>query len=320
MKALVTAEFTDDGVRRLEALGYDVTLAGWGVTHQTLDRDELPAAAAGAALILTEIEVIDRHLLSTLPELALVGTARGGPANVDLVACAERGLPVLFTPGRNAESVADFTIGLLLALVRQIPAAERHLRTDGWLVGNELPYLHFRGPELAGLTLGLIGYGAVGRRVAQRARDGFGMQVRFTDPQVAGSMPLAELIGDSDVLSLHCPRSPETRHLIDAAALASMRPGSYLINTAGGDVVDQTALAAALTEGRLAGAALDVFGTEPLPRDDPLLNTPGLLITPHLAGAAYDVVRHHTGLLCDDVERWHRGEPLRHQARASAAR
>lgn len=320
MKALVTAEFTDDGMRRLTALGYDVTRAGWGVTHQPLEPHELIAAAIGAALILTEIEVIDRNLLAAVPELALVGTARGGPANVDLAACAERGLPVLYTPGRNAESVADFTIGLLLALVRQLPAAEQHLRTEGWLVGHELPYLHFRGPELAGLTLGLVGCGAVGRRVAQRARDGFGMQVRFTDPQVDGSVPLAELLSASDILSLHCPRTPETSHLIDAAALALMRPGSYLINTAGGDVVDQQALVAALTDGHLAGAALDVFGTEPLPRDDPLLSAPGLLLTPHLAGAAYDVVRHHTGLLCDDVERWHRGEPLRHQASASAAR
>ena len=320
MKALVTAEFTADGVRRLEALGYRVMRAGWGVTHQPLARQDLVAAAAGVQLLLTEIETVDRPVLDALPDLALVGTARGGPANVDLTACAERGLPVLFTPGRNAESVADFTIGLLLALLRQIPAADRHLRAHGWLVGDELPYLHFRGPELGALTLGLIGYGAVGTRVAKRARDGFGMAVCFTDPAVEGSVPLPDLLSSVDVLSLHCPRLPETHHLIDGAALSRLRPGSYLVNTAGGAVVDPVALRAALDSGHLAGAALDVYEREPLPADDPLLGAPRLLLTPHLAGAATDVVRHHTELLCDDVERWHRGEPLRHQAKASAAR
>lgn len=320
MKALVTAEFTADGVRRLEALGYTVRRAGWGVTGDVLDRPALLAAAAGASLLLTEIETVDASVLAALPELALVGTARGGPANVDLAACAARNVPVLYTPGRNADSVADFTLGLLLALIRQIPAADRHLRDQGWQVGDDLPYLHFRGPELAGRTLGIVGFGAVGQRVAQRARDGFAMRVLFTDPYVAGSVPLLDLLAACDVLSLHCPRGPDTRHLLDAAALARLKPTAYLLNTAGGDVVDVEALAAALAAGQLAGAALDVFPVEPLPRDSVLLRTPHLLLTPHLAGAAYDVVRHHTDLLCDDVERWHRREPLRHQASPSATR
>lgn len=314
MKALVTAEFTDEGVCRLEALGYQVERAGWGVTGEVLDRPALISAAAGAQLVLTEIEQIDEHVLAALPELGLIGTARGGPVNIDIAACAARGISVLFTPGRNADSVADFTMGLVLGLVRQIPAAERHLREVGWLVGSALPYLHFRGPELAGLRLGLVGYGAVGERVAQRARDGFGMKVLFSDPYVAGATGFDELLTVSDIVSLHCPRLPETRHLIGAGALARMRRGSYLINTAGGDIVDAAALVVALKSGHLAGAALDVFATEPVPRDSPLLQTPGLVLTPHLAGAAYDVVRHHTDLLCSDVERWHRGEDLVHAA------
>ncbi len=115
-------------------------------------------------------------------------------------------------------------------------------------------------------------------------------------------------------MSLHCPRSPETRGLVDAAALALMRPGALLVNTAGGGIVDETALVEALRSGQLGGAALDVFATEPLPRDSPLLTAPNLLLTPHLAGAALDVVGHHTDMICADVERWHRGEPLQHAA------
>ncbi len=314
MKACVTAEFTDEGIARLEALGYHVLRTGWGTTRQVLDGDAYRSAAADSALLVTEIETVDAAVLDALKDLRLVATARGGPVNVDLAGCAARGVPVVFTPARNADSVADFVFGALLSLARGLGAAERHLRDEGWQVDGELPYLHFRGPELAGRTLGLVGYGAIGRRVAQRARDGFGMRVVFSDPYAEGGIALEEVLAVSDVVSLHCPRIPETRRLIDAAALARMRPDAYLVNTAGGGIVDEDALVDALWAGALAGAALDVFATEPLPRDSPLLSAPRLLLTPHLAGAALDVVRHHTGMICDDVERWHRGEPLRHQA------
>jgi D-3-phosphoglycerate dehydrogenase / 2-oxoglutarate reductase len=293
-----------------------VVRAGWGSTRQPLDPAAYASLADGADLLLTEIETVDRALLDAAPSVRLVGTARGGPVNVDLAACAERGVPVLYTPARNADSVADFTIGLLLMLVRGIGAAERHLREQGWLVDGELPYLHFRGPELAGRVLGVVGHGAVGRRVAQRARDGFGMRVLLHDPADDASVPLDALLGASDAVTLHCPRSPATRGLLDAAALALLRPSAVVVNTAGGGIVDEDALVAALHAGRLAGAALDVFAVEPLPRDSPLLRAPHLVLTPHLAGAADDVVRHHTDLLCDDVERWHRGDPLRHAAAA----
>jgi D-3-phosphoglycerate dehydrogenase len=314
VKALVTAELDALGVERLQSLGYDVVRAGWGVTRQVLERDAYVAAAAGASLLVTEIEVVDAAVLSALPEVRLVATARGGPVNVDLDACAARGIPVLFTPARNADSVADFVLGVLLSLSRGISASERHLRDVGWHVDGELPYLHFRGQELGGLTIGIVGYGAIGRRVAQRARDGFGMRVLFSDPDVAGGVPLEELLEQSDVVSLHCPRSAATHGLIDASALRRMRPGALLVNTAGGGIVDEPALVDALVEGRLGGAALDVFATEPLPRDSPLLSVPNLLLTPHLAGAALDVVRHHSDLICSDVERWHRGEPPAHRA------
>jgi len=314
VKALVTAEWNEQGQRRLEALGYEVVRAGWGLTRQALDRDAYRAAAAGSSLLVTEIELVDAELLAALPELRLVATARGGPVNVDLAACAARDLPVLYTPARNADSVADFVLGALLSLTRGISASERHLRTHGWDVDGELPYLHFRGPELGRLRLGLVGYGAIGQRVAQRAAAGFGMPVAYCDPVAADSTDLDELLAGSDVVSLHCPRSPQTRGLIDAVALARMPRGSYLVNTAGGGIVDEPALVAALASGQLAGAALDVFATEPLPRDSPLLTAPNVLLTPHLAGAALDVVRHHVDLICGDVERWHLGEPPVHRA------
>ena len=305
VRALVTAEFTVSGEQRLEALGYRVDRAGWGATRQALDREAYVAAARGAELLVTEIEVVDAEVLDRLPDVRVVATARGGPVNVDLDACAARGIPVLSTPGRNAASVADFTMGLLLSVCRGIGSAERHLREQGWDVAGELPYLHFRGPELAGRTLGLVGLGAVGRLVLQRARDGFGMRVLFSDPAVEGGLELDELLGRCDVVSLHCPRTAATRGLLDTRRLALLPRGAYVLNTAGGGIVDEQALVGALEAGHLGGAALDVFTVEPLPRGSALLRAPRLLLTPHLAGAADDVVRHHTDQICHGLERLH---------------
>ena len=314
MLAVVTAEWTQGGTGRLEALGYEVRRVGWGLTRQVLPREQLIEVARGASLLLTEIEAVDEQVLGALPRLRLVGTARGGPVNVDLPGCRARGIPVLFTPARNAESVADFTVGLVLSLTRGLPAADAHLRADGWHVAGELPYLHFRGPELGRLTVGVVGHGACGSRVARRLREGFGSTVLVSDPAVAGSLSLEELADRCDVLTLHCPRSPATTGLVGADLLARLRPSSYVVNTAGGGIVDEDALCDALDAGRLCGAALDCFATEPLPRDSRLLRTRGLLLTPHLAGAALDVVGHHTDMLVGDVERWHRGDPLVHRA------
>jgi len=320
VKAVVTAEWTPEGVEALRALDYQVTLTGWGATRRALDAAGLVAAAAGASLLVVEVEAVPADVLAQLPDLRLLGTARGTPSNVDIGTCTARGVPVLHTPARNAESVADFVIGLLLSLARGISAGERSLRDSGWLVEGELPYLHFRGPELVGRTLGLVGYGAVGRAVARRAERGFGMRIVYTDPNVAGGVELPELLAEADVVSLHCPRSPATTGLIDAAALDRMRPSAYLINTAGGAVVDTEALIAALRSRAIAGAALDVFDPEPLPRDSPLLGLDNIVLTPHLAGAAYDVVSHHTRMLCADFAAVRRGEQPAHCANPTVLR
>ena len=308
MRALVTAELSSDGRARLEAIGYTVVHAGWGATRRALDRDQLVAAGAGASLLVVEVEAVDDEVLGALPDVAIVATARGVPANVDLAAASARGLPVLHTPGRNAASVADFTLGLVITQCRSLARGQDHLRRVGWDVDGELPYLHFRGPELAGRTLGLIGYGAVGREVARRAAGGFGMRVVAHDPFVAGldppvrAVPLAELLSESDVVSLHCPLTPATTGLIGERELDAMRPGAVLVNTARAGVVDEAALTAALVDGSIAGAALDVFWTEPLPRSHPLLTLPNVTLTPHLAGAADDVVTRHSAMIVDDVE------------------
>lgn len=320
MKALVTAELSAGGLARLEALGYEVVRDGWGVTRHVLDRDGLVAAGRGASLLVVEIETVDAAVLDALPEVRIVASARGLPTNVDLAAARARGVEVVHAPARNAASVADFTIGLVIAQCRSLVRAEDHLRRVGWHVDDELPYLHFRGPELEGRTIGLVGYGAVGREVARRAAGGFGMKVLVFDPYVDDPGPLVQaatlerLLSESDVVSLHCPLTPETTGLVGADQLELMGHDAVLVNTAKAAVVDEAALVSALVERRIAGAALDVFWTEPLPRHHPLLGLDNVTLTPHLAGAADDVVDRHSAMIVDDVERLLAGRRPRHGA------
>lgn len=321
VKALVTAEFPTDGFSRLRSLGYEPEHAGWGVTRRTMPRDELIAALVGAEILICELERVDEVVLAAAPGLRLVASCRGDPTNVDLAAAEARGVVVLATPGRNAISVADFTVGLLLTHVRCIALAEAQLRERGWMTDGDLPYFHFRGPELDGRIFGLVGFGAIGRLVAERVR-GFGMSVLVFDPFVKQApvgveiVTLDELLERSDVVSLHCPLTPETQGLIGARELALMRPDAILVNSARAAIVDEAALLEALREHRIGGAALDVFWDEPLAPDHPIRELDNVTITPHIAGAADDVKRHHARMILDDIARWQAGEPLQHAVAA----
>jgi D-3-phosphoglycerate dehydrogenase len=317
VKALVTAEFQPDGLAELRDLGYEPVHAGWGVTRRAMDQAELLETLDDVEVLICELETVDAVVLAAAPSLRLVASCRGNPTNVDLAAAAERDVIVLSTPGRNAISVADFTVGLLLAHARRISSSERQLREVGWMTQGDLPYFHFRGPELDGRTIGLVGLGAIGRLVADRVR-GFGMQVLAFDPFVTAAPPgvalasLDELLDRSDVVSIHCPLTPQTQGLIGSRELGLMRDDAILVNTARAAVVDESALLAALGTGVIAGAALDVFWKEPLAPDHPIRDLGNVTITPHVAGAADDVQRHHARMILSDIRRWQRGEPLRH--------
>jgi phosphoglycerate dehydrogenase-like enzyme len=317
VKALVTAEFPADGLVELAALGYEPVHAGWGVTRRAMDGIQLVTALQGVSILVCEVERVDRASMAAAPGLRLIASCRGDPANVDLEAASELGITVLSTPGRNAISVADFTLGILLAHARGIGRSEAHLRERGWLIDDELPYFHFRGPELAGRTFGIVGVGAIGRHVAARAL-GFSMRVIAYDPYVTDGPPqvelvaLDELLERSDVVSVHCPLTSETRGLLGEHELRLMRRHAVLINTARAAVVDEVALLAALRGRSIGGAALDVFWEEPLAADHPIRGLPNVTITPHVAGAADDVQRHHARMILDDIARWQAGEPLEH--------
>jgi glyoxylate reductase len=243
-------------------------------------REAMRERAARAEALLTLVtDPVDAELLEACPDLKAVANMAVGTDNIDLAAAAARGIPVGNTPDVLTDATADLAFALLLALARRIPRGAELVRSGGWRTWQPAADL---GADLAGATLGIVGRGRIGEAVARRAA-GFGLE--SIHHSRSSGIALEELLERSDFVSLHCPLTQETRHLIDDAALARMRPTAHLINTARGGVVDQAALRRALLVGTIAGAALDVTEPEPLPADDPLLEAPNLLVVPHIGSA-----------------------------------
>ncbi|MCL2464457.1 MAG: phosphoglycerate dehydrogenase [Micrococcales bacterium] len=289
MKVLVTptslnASSTLDAMRRLREAADEIVFNPTGA----------PMTPEGLIPLLQDIDGVVAGLdyytgdvvRAAGPRLRVISRYGTGTDRVDLAAAKERGIVVAATPGANSVAVAELAIGLMLALARQIPTLDRAVRAGGW------PRTH--GMELTGKTLGVVGAGAIGRNVAQRAR-GLSMNVVGYDPLVPDDvldaagitpLPLAELLARADIVSLHVPLTDVTRYLIDAAALATMKPGALLLNTSRGGLIDEGAAYDALTSGHLGGLGLDAYETEP-PRDCALLTLDNVVATPH-AGAHTD--------------------------------
>src|SRR5829696_3858584 len=238
---------------------------------------ERVAQADGLLSLVTD--PVDADLLVACPDLKAIANMAVGTDNIDLEAAAERGIPVGNTPDVLTDATADLAFALLLALARRIPEGAAQVREGRWRTWEPAADL---GADLAGATLGIVGRGRIGDAVSRRA-EGFGMEVLASSRR--SGVPLDELLERADFVSLHCPLTPATRHLISTEALRRMKPTAYLVNTARGGVVDQAALRQALRDAEIAGAALDVTDPEPLPADDPLLDAPNLLVVPHVGSA-----------------------------------
>lgn len=254
--------------------------------------DELRAALAECEAAMTMVtDRIDGAVLAAAPRLRIAANMAAGFDNLDRAAGDAAGVWMTNTPGVLHETTADLAFALLLAAARRVVESDRDTRAGGWKTWSPTAFL---GGDVHGATLGIVGLGEIGTAMARRAR-GFGMRILYTSrtpkPEVEAELgverrDLPALLAESDFVSLHTPGGPATRHLVDAAALAQMKPGAILVNTARGTVVDQDALVAALREGRLAGAALDVTDPEPLPLEHPLYSFANVVITPHIASAS----------------------------------
>ncbi len=308
-RILITEDVTGDGIDYLKTR-----------FHVEADPDlwkknsAMLAAVAGVdALIVRNQTRVDAGLISWAGALKVIGRAGAGYDNIDVNAASRAGVVVAFSPEENAVSVAEHVFGLLLSLARKIPPADRSVKAGAW------ERKKYHGVELAGKTLGILGLGKIGFRVALRAR-AFGMRLIAQDAFLSGaSLHVTEsgaqlvsfdrLLSEADFLTVHLPLTKETRHVLNAEAFARMKKGAYLVNTSRGEVLVEKDLAEALGAGRLAGAALDVREEEAPEKDSPLHGLDNVILTPHTAGLTYEAQEKVIGAVAEDVGRVLEGLP-----------
>lgn len=342
LKIVCTGLLTEDYRKKLEER-FDVTYTGWAVKEGwILETKELIEAFRDADIMLVGVDTITREVLNGCPKVKMISCPRGNPVNIDMDAASERGIPVCFTPGRNANSVAEFLIGALIGFTRYIPLSYHEVRNGRFLAPPvddiyevpekddivwgfamkppETPFMSYFGYELYGRRFGMIGYGAVGRRLAKFLK---AMDVEvviydpYLDPKKAAEdgvimMGFDEVISTSEFVSLHCKVTPETKGMFGEREFSLMRPDAVFINTARGVIVDQKALIDALTNKKIRGAVLDVFWQEPMPANHPLLKMDNVVMTPHIAGASNDVPKHQSIMIYEDIIAFAENKPMKY--------
>jgi D-3-phosphoglycerate dehydrogenase len=255
--------------------------------------------AEGATIVVCEGDRVGPATLDLKP--VVIGATRGDPTNVDVAAATARGVPVLHAPGRNADAVAEITVGLLFAAARHIVAADKDVRAGDTYKDGTIPYQRFRGWELNGRTAGIVGYGAIGRALAWRL-EGLGMRVIAYDPYAdAATHSLDDLLAEADVVSMHAPVTPDTMTMIGEKQFAQMKQGAIYLNAARAALHDVDALVDALQSGHLASAGLDHFDGEVLAADSALAHLPNVVLTPHIGGASYNVEANHAQMMADGI-------------------
>src|SRR5690606_18101741 len=282
--------------------------------------EQVIEALDGAEIAVTQMAPFTKRVFAAAPQLKLVSVCRGGPVNVDLTAATEAGVAVTFTPGRNAAAAAELAVGLLLAAMRRISTSSAELLSGTWR-GDYYTYAK-AGTELEGTTVGLVGYGAIGARVA-KVLVAFGAHVLVADPYAdpdavaadgAELVELDELLRRSYAVSLHARLTEETRNLIDAEKLELLPHGAVLVNSARGGLLDYSPLPDMLRSGRLGAVARDVYDVEPPPADWARRAAPNVIAPAHLGGASKQTADRAAKIVAADVGRFVRGEPLAHLA------
>jgi D-3-phosphoglycerate dehydrogenase len=341
-KAVITATIIENELNQLREY-CDVTITGWVKSGKLFNEDELIEILQDTDILIASYENITKKVIKNSKKLKLIGCPRGNPVNIDVKAASAMNIPVIYTPGRNANSAAEFTIGLILAELRHIARAYHSMKIGKylgkpvrdiyntphqddvmWNIDENSPYKKFRGYELAGRTLGLIGLGNIGKRVAKFAKI-FGMNIIAYDPYCSKEdakiimvelVSLKTLLSSADFVSIHCKVTEETIGLIGEKELSLMKSNAYIINTARASIIQQDALIKVLENKKIAGAALDVYWYEPIPSNHPLLNMENITLTPHIAGASDDVPIYQSKMIVEDVIRWIDGKELKRVFRA----
>lgn len=268
----------------------------------------------GADAVICNKTPITAAVMAACPTLKYVGLFATGFNNVDVDYAASHGVTVCNVPGYSTEAVAQHTFALLLAVTNRVHEYTRTVAEGDWIRSRTFTYFPIPLTELAGKTIGIVGYGAIGRRVGDMAR-AFGMKVLvhgrrpIPDTDVE-QVPFAELLRRSDVVSMHCPLNADSQGMMNREAFAGMKPGAVFINTSRGGLVEEQALRDALDSGRLMGAGVDVLQTEPMTPECPLYGAPNLLITPHIAWAGLETRRRLMGVVAENIRRYLAGDPI----------
>jgi len=302
---LITEPIAAAAVEQLRNKGYGI--------QTEYGAEDSDTTAEDVAAIIVRSRSIDAAYMDQYPNLRIIAYHGVGIDGIDLEAAKARGICVTITPGQNAQAVAEHTVALMLALSKKLlPVAEGY-RSKGFAAKYDFEY-----GEITGKTLGVIGLGNIGRCVARMAHCGFGMRVLAYTPSMQSADPWVELVQEpmavfrqADYISLHCPLTPQTRHLVDREALQAMKPTTCLINCARGAIVDQQALIEALQQGKIAGAALDVTDPEPCEAGDPLLHMPQVIVTPHTAASSNEALLRVANMCIENVEDVLRGKEPR---------
>ncbi|MFO1034909.1 MAG: 2-hydroxyacid dehydrogenase [Hyphomicrobiales bacterium] len=299
-----------------EPMEHGYAVAGMdGLKEYMGSADEVVEHTGDAEMLVTQLAPLSASIMDRLPKLRFVAVSRGGPVNIDMAAARARNIRVVNTPGRNASAVAEFTIGAILAETRNITKGHDALRKGEYR--GDLYRADVTGRELSEMTVGLVGYGEVGRRVVKYLK-AFGCRILVHDPYVQLSAEdlndgviqcsLDRVLEESDVLSLHPRVTAETRGMMNRETLLRLKKDATLINTARGPLMDYEALYEVMKAGHLRGAMLETFAIEPVPPDWPLLQLPNVTLTPHIAGASVKTVRYAAGLAAEEVRRYLAGE------------
>ncbi|NLV24217.1 MAG: D-2-hydroxyacid dehydrogenase [Deltaproteobacteria bacterium] len=287
--------------------------------YERTPKEKVMERIGDAELVLTNKTVLDRAVLEQLPNLRYIGVLATGVNVIDLEAARERGIAVTNVPGYSTPSVAQMVFALLLELTLQVGHHGALVRSGAWARSADFSFFDRPLVELDGLTLGIVGFGAIGRRVT-RIAEAFGMKVlvhtahpekyrHLAENRELSFVDLEALFRKSDAVTLHCPLTPETQSLVNDQRLNQMKPGAYLINTGRGPLVDEAALAAALNEGRIAGAGLDVLSKEPPAADNPLLTARNCFITPHIAWASGAARQRLMAVVAENLRAYLEGGP-----------
>lgn len=312
MKILITAPYTNVAQEQLrEALG-EVVYKPWKENGRAYNEEELIALLrqTGAQALITEHDLVTDKVIALFPDLHFIGVCRGTPSNVAIQTATESGIPVFYTPARNAQAVAEMFIANVITFLRKTLPAVEWLKGGKWGEGAHTSYLQFKGNELAGKTIGMVGFGAVGQRIANMVKH-FPCHIRFYDPYIKSpdtayeKTTIEDIFEISDIVSIHLPVNEHTKGMIDSSLLSRMKPDAIFVNSARAVVVNRNDLLDILENNKIRGAVLDVFDHEPPDGiDNKIIHLPNVLATPHIMGATFEVEDHHADIMNEAVLDW----------------